>query len=327
MRNSPFISALAVATLTLPYAAAAQGPQVQMTPSGTPAAELPLEQLPDGFQAYALGVASPSSSMETVLGLYGRVGSGPNSDLADMLNAYWTKGDVVTGLGDSRFLVTYRVDAPSRMATVFGTWGSSPATPEAPAKLRLVLVRLDSVLTISPIAKASKQLLLEVIGTPAQRPIAVLKTTTMSNMKQAALGMTLYTTDYDDVYPWVQSSRAAYEVTFPYVKNKEIFKTLNPNGGQIQFAMNLGGVESTTLDNPAETPMYYESAAWPDGSRIVSYADGHTKTVTAAQWPRVEEYLRKVYKRKAKKPLPASTGRSFTLDDAKERAATATSVK
>ncbi|HRJ95969.1 MAG TPA: hypothetical protein PLL78_04735 [Fimbriimonadaceae bacterium] len=131
-----------------------------------------------------------------------------------------------------------------------------------------------------------------------------LQTETLSNSKMLAIGMLIYCGDYDDLYPYVQDTKAAFVVTYPYMKNLEVTKTHNPNGGSFLFNRKIGGVKSTKVHPPEQIPMYYETNFWPDDRRIVAYADAHAVPVTKAGWPKIETALKKTFPRIAKKPLP-----------------------
>lgn len=133
---------------------------------------------------------------------------------------------------------------------------------------------------------------------------------TLSNFKQAALGMIMYANDYDDVLPYPQDSKAAYVVTEPYVKNRKVMATSNPSGGIMKFNPALGGVTMTQVPSPADTPLYYDSEAWPDGSRCVAFLDGHAKIVSADDWRAVAQSLKMRFRRTAK-PLPAKLGQTW----------------
>jgi prepilin-type processing-associated H-X9-DG protein len=125
----------------------------------------------------------------------------------------------------------------------------------------------------------------------------------MSNGKQIALGMLMYTNDYDDVLPYVQSVVTVKEITYPYIKTKSVWETGNP-ASQWRFNMCVGGALETDIQEPASTPMFYESAPWPDGRRVVAFMDGHVKLVSSSDWKAMAKYLKLKLKKKATKPLP-----------------------
>jgi len=132
----------------------------------------------------------------------------------------------------------------------------------------------------------------------------VLRAQSVSNAKQLALAMLLYCSDYDDVFPYVQDTKATFVVTYPYVKDLSVTKTLNPMGGEFVFNRNVGGVAAGKIPDPALTPMYVESKFWPDDRRIVAYVDCRVKAEPRANWAKVEKSLQQKFPRKAKKPLP-----------------------
>ena len=137
--------------------------------------------------------------------------------------------------------------------------------------------------------------------------IAADKTKSLSNLKQISIGMLMYCGDWDDNFPSAQSTAGAYEVTYPYVKNKESFNSLNPLKSSFYFSQAVSGVSAAAIALPAETPLYYESKAWPDGDRLVSYSEGHAKIVHPGGWAKVDKAL-KVKISKSAKPLPAKLG-------------------
>jgi prepilin-type processing-associated H-X9-DG protein len=237
----------------------------------------------------------------------------------------WTKGETVT-VGGNAFLVTYRLNTGLDPASI-----ASPA-PKLVASLTLNLLRTDSITSIAPVPGMTPDQLRKTLAAAgvtldqpplmaeetssdeattaavlfpvfAQAKVAAKQTATLSNAKQIAIGALMYCGDYDDVFPFVQSTPQFQKVTHPYTKNPDIWKTLNPNGGEFRFAMNMAGVSMTTLDNPAEAPLIYESQAWPDGRRTVAFVDGHAKRVSAAEWAAIEPRLRAKHPRTAKWPI------------------------
>lgn len=127
---------------------------------------------------------------------------------------------------------------------------------------------------------------------------------TLSRGKQIAVGLLIYTSDYDDVLPWPQDSPSCWRAIDPYVKNREVFKTLNPNGGMFAFNMAVGGVSMTAIREPAETIMVYETQVWPDGRRLGANVDSSTRLFKPEAWAERAKSLKLKLKRTAKKPLP-----------------------
>lgn len=282
-----------------------------------------LAKLPEGYKASRIKVPGSSSGLfDGPTGLMMFLMSGGNGGsaqsqrqmgLLSLIDVCWTKGETITAAG-SEYLVAYRFDPNPLQIMAMG----ESADPMQTLTLNLCFIKSSEITSITPLGDLSKAFegsnptveeggMATVPGEPGQMNarLSAQRTSTLSNVKQAALGMLMYCSDYDDVYPWAQSSKSAWSAIYPYVKNKEVFKTLNPNGGEFRFAANVAGVAATELEAPASVVMIYESMAWPDGSRVVAYCDGHARVVSAEAWREAEKELKRVYKRKAKKPLPA----------------------
>ena len=137
----------------------------------------------------------------------------------------------------------------------------------------------------------------------AQAKQAAKETVALSNAKQIALAGLMYSNDFDDQFPYVESTNQFRKLTMPYTKNDSVWKDDNPNGGGFRFAMNIAGVAATAIDSPAEAPMIYESNAWPDGKRVVAFTDGHAKRVGQQEWALIEPRLKTKYPRTAKRPI------------------------
>lgn len=208
----------------------------------------------------------------------------------------WTKGETAR-IGASDFLVTYKFDFDMSMMMGEGP----PDLSKMP--LRLHLVKLDAIEALIPRPDLKKSDLLGMGNLPAGNSRSK-QTAGLSNAKQLALGMIMYASDFDDVFPWPQSTSKAQEVIAPYLKNDRLWETGNPESSRFLFNMNLGGVSIVDIDSPAETPMLYESKPWPDGRRIVAFADGSARIVQAESWFNVEKGLSLKFKRTAKQPLP-----------------------
>lgn len=103
-----------------------------------------------------------------------------------------------------------------------------------------------------------------------------------SNMKQIALGVMMYTQDYDELTP---NKPAAYaDQIFPYVKNRAVFTCpLDPAGtSSYTFNSGIAGVPLSAMADPAKTVMIYEGKDGKlnykhDGQAVVGFMDGHCK--------------------------------------------------
>jgi len=217
----------------------------------------------------------------------------------DMLSISWTNGSTYSLYGEE-YLITYGLQID------FSSIARSKTPPDvSKMELGLTLVKTKSITTITPRPDMTKG---EWMKTPSMaQSMESKKSTTLSNIKQLSLGTIMYASDYDDELPYVQSTRGIYEVTYPYLKTKEVTKSLNPNGGDFRLNMAIAGVNMTAIERPAETPLFYDMTAWPDGTRAVAFADGHAKFVDPDQWEKLRPYLSLKLKRTSK-PLPANLG-------------------
>jgi len=313
----------AVTTLVLPYTASfGQGLNNLQNESKIPP-RIKASELPDDMKAYKIttekGGGDLMSMMMSPLMMLGTVFSASSSggeqnsaeNLAaahfiDLVSLSWTTGATYNLYGQE-YLVTY---APQ---FDFNAIAHTKAPPDiSRMDLVLTLVNTKSISTITPRPDVTKA---EWNKSMTPEPgsagdLAAKKSATQSNLKQLTLGMIMYSNDYDDEMPYVQSTKAAYEVTSPYVKNRAITKSLNPNGGDFQLNMAVAGVNTTLIKEPASTPLYYEATAWPDATRCVAFVDGHVKFVAPDEWNRLQPYLFMKLKRTGK-PLPATLGANW----------------
>ncbi len=146
-------------------------------------------------------------------------------------------------------------------------------------------------------------------GASVQSPdeMATKRTKTLNNVKQIATGLMIYSTDYDDYLPYAQSVTAVQYLTYPYIKNLDVWKTYNPNGGKIAYNTSIGGASVTQIEAPADTVMVYETMTWPDGRRTVAKADTSARVVDANLWKELSKTLKLKLPKKGK-PLPANYG-------------------
>lgn len=286
-----------------------------------------LAELPAEFRAVSIKMVGSTSIFDALGGMFGMFlgmakpsesESGAEEGLKALtaLESAWTTGETVQ-MYNHLFLVTYTPN-PS------GALGMAPSTDEP--ELHLRLVRVDAIQAIAPIPSLRKEDLASALArmaTPSSPTMvepdlvqtapeesvaapATEKSATLSHAKQLALAMHLYATDWDDVLPYAQSSKTVRAVIYPYVKNGATFATQNPNGGELVFNLALGGASIASV--PTEEVLLYDSRPWPDGSRVVAYADGRARSLSAREWASAKASLERKFKRIAKKPLPASYG-------------------
>jgi len=154
-----------------------------------------------------------------------------------------------------------------------------------------------------------RQTSVAVKGVAVERPIdAALYQQAEDNAKSIASAMLVYAQDYDGTFPYVQSSRGAAYVLYPYVKGTDVYLTLNPvRGGEFRFNMSLAGVKMTDIMDPTNTPLFYDPFAWPNSTYLVAFADSHVKFLSPDQWEIVKKNLALKLKRNGK-PLAADLG-------------------
>jgi hypothetical protein len=221
----------------------------------------------------------------------------------DKLGTSWTNGSTVKMYGQE-FLVTY--SAQINLAEI----RNSSAPPDlSKMDLTLMLINTKSIVSIAPQPQLTKE---EWLKPPAPIPPSPesARTTAMSRMKQLALSAIMYSADYDDVIPYVQSSKGAFEVLEPYSRNREITQSANPNGGRILLNMAIAGVTMTSIERPAETVLFYDEKAWPNGQYLVGYTDGHVKFLDESEWAVAKNTLT-LKLPKVGKALPSTLGQGW----------------
>lgn len=302
---------IAALVLVAPYSLGfAQGVvDLIKTPPSPPSIDA--SKIPEGFTAVQLktiGAESGASYMQGLLPFM--MMSGGNSGreteamtMLDVFSASWTNGQVFkTEAGE--FLLTYR---PVSALAALGM-------REAPKKLtlQLTLVRKDTIVEITPRPDITRERMAELFSESSlsQASAAGKKSEALSNIKQVSLGMMMYMADYDDVMPYAQDTKSAFAVMYPYVKSVDVFKSVNPKGGRILLNMAVAGVSAAQMEAPAETVLFYDNTPWPDGTRLVSFMDGHAKFLGEVEWRRAEATLRLKMPRSAR-PLPPAYWKSI----------------
>lgn len=272
--------------------------------------EIPASEIPSGWNAVRIKVQGFQSFYDTLMPFLLLSGGGnaseePIMQLLRLSEISWTDGEWKTIDGES-YLITYQmhVELPDLMK-------SRNKADLTPPNLQLRLIRKSSITSLEPLAGVTKddytKVLLPDTALSSPSQIAAKRAATLSNMKQISLGLIMYASDYDDVLPYAQGTEAVKYVTYPYIKNVQIWKTYNPNGGDIRFNMCLAGADFADIERPAETVMFYESKQWPDGTRCVAFTDGHVKMLDPNVWMNAASTLSLKLKKKAK-PLPLNYG-------------------
>lgn len=112
----------------------------------------------------------------------------------------------------------------------------------------------------------------------------------LTNMKQIGLGLLLYTQDYDERLPSLESMPEAKRTLQPYVSSSastspELWR--EPRYGQ-PYAVNTSLSRQWLRDYkvPEKVVTFYETYPW-SGKRVVGFLDGHAKAVSEEDWPRL----------------------------------------
>src|SRR5579862_1776864 len=118
-----------------------------------------------------------------------------------------------------------------------------------------------------------------------QKARAGAKTTVcLSNAKQLALGVLMYTNDNNDKFP--KKADGVHTDIYPYTKNRKLWFCPNhPDMVAFTFNAKLLGRTTTSVAKPAETVMIYQGKQGKleyeaDGQCVVAFTDGHVALVT-----------------------------------------------
>ncbi len=231
---------------------------------------------------------------------------------------YYTQGRTIT-LGGKNFLIAYRPpDHPLDMTSIqnLGAAGRSTSAqqvldmlapaPKPDTALDLSLLDMSTVAGFESVrwfdlqkalsdrsTMASGQATLAAILFPvfAQARLKAQEASSVSNLKQVALGALMYMQDYDEALPPMKDAASAKKALYPYVKNEAIFK--DPRTGE-SYHVNPGASRKhlATIEIPAEFVLFYEAAPASDGTRAVAFADGHVKRISETDWPQVKRRSR-----------------------------------
>ena len=177
---------------------------------------------------------------------------------------------------------------------------------------RLQYIRRDSMVSFVVRPDLSPENLKTAVNGPAPTVmspplLAAKKAAAMSNVKQIATGMMILLSDTEDIFPYAQSTAQMFDLTMPYLKNNELLKSMNPNGGRLLFNMSLAGASATEIEKPFEVPMIWDEKPWPDGKWLVAFADSHAKMLTQEEWDGLAKNLKLKLKKHGKPLKPGQT--------------------
>jgi hypothetical protein len=111
--------------------------------------------------------------------------------------------------------------------------------------------------------------------------------TSLSNLKQLAIGFEMYIQDYDDRLPPMMDPVAVKKVLLPYVKNEGVF--VHPTTREpYQPNPSLSHRKLNRIDQPDKVVAFYEGHPSAVDTRGVAFADGHATRVPEAVWPQLK---------------------------------------
>jgi prepilin-type processing-associated H-X9-DG protein len=223
---------------------------------------------------------------------------------------YYTQGHTVT-LGSHTYLIAYQAQstpldmtallqqsrqAPLQPPDILRLL-SPPRTPETSLKLCLLdFTTVNRLTDIQPFdLKQELQaggadvnpntMIMAAILFPvfAQARLKARETSSVSNLKQIAIAVLMYTQDYDENFPPMSSAASAEKALLPYIKNKDVF--VSPLTGE-PYRPNpaLSRKSLAALEKPAETVLYYEASPAQDKTRGVAFVDGHVRRIPEIEW-------------------------------------------
>ena len=102
------------------------------------------------------------------------------------------------------------------------------------------------------------------------------ETACLSNLKQMSLALTMYTQDYDERLPPMQSMAGTQKCIEPYIRNRQVFNcpaTTKPY--KINTA--LSGKLLAVIAEPSKAVTFYDALPHQDTQFSVAYLDGHVK--------------------------------------------------
>jgi hypothetical protein len=238
-----------------------------------------LKDLPAGYLAYTIKYDLASANgLSPFAYSGGMAGNSEGALIFDLLTVSYTAGETITNEG-VEYLVAY---VPNLFHVARGMGTGTPKIAEVP--LDLTYIRKDKILSIGPRADLDAGALLTPKSPTDPVEVDPAQKRTSSNLKQVALSFLLYSGDYDDLFPATSSTTDAQEVTYPYLKNAEVWRTYNPAGGRVIFNNKIAGASTSAIPQPAETVMLYEEKVWADGRRAVAFTDGHVKFVPDSEF-------------------------------------------
>ena len=140
----------------------------------------------------------------------------------------------------------------------------------------------------------------------------------LSNTKQIALGVIMYTQDYDEEFP--RKNASYMDLIMPYIRNRAVFTCPLDKEGTITYSINAN-IQQATLASivaPEKTVLLYEGKNMQldfrhAGTAAVAFVDGHAKLIGA------EEAKSLFWYPDGAKPKPAAPARIHGVKPSKKK--------
>ncbi len=118
------------------------------------------------------------------------------------------------------------------------------------------------------------------------------ETTSMSQLRQIAIAVQMYTQDNNGKLPPFDAYAHFTNAIDNYLGNNTAM--FHQPGTDAPYVINhaLNGLKVSAITIPADTVVVYEAMPWPDGMRNVAFADGHVLLVTEAEWAKLKKTVK-----------------------------------
>lgn len=229
---------------------------------------------------------APGDSWSKTLPMMMMTSGGGASPLLTSLTSsvYYTRGETVA-MGNSVFLAAYAVPRKTLTPHEFEAmmdedWKPDPLTPETSLSLSLLNLRTcGHLIEIQPFDLVRE--------TTVVRRQADINAETDTRLRQLALAVLMYAQDNDEQFPPMQNQQELKTAILDYVGKEKVF--IHPETKEA-FLHNpkLDRLPAAQVSNPTDTVLWYEANPAQDGTRGVSFADGHAKRMAEEQWQQLK---------------------------------------
>jgi hypothetical protein len=215
-------------------------------------------------------------------------------------NVYFTKGET-TSFAGATYLIAYQIQ--KKAPDIARLIRSGPSTTPKPEKLTpvttltLSLVNLRNVNTLNEMRIFDLQAELAQAQQTTSAMESAIETEestdteqrSVANLKQLALAIQLYASDWDEKLPLKMDNPEELKQTLmPYTRNEQLF--INPIDQKPYLANSiLAGKKLAHIAYPGQMVLFYEETPAPDETRGVAFLDGSAKRINESEWPRLKK--------------------------------------